>query len=475
MGILRRLFGSRQPLAAVEQKSSPVFAEIGRSASAGTRNTADRYWQYSAEGYELCPIVRQCVSLKATNVTAFAWRLLTPDGEEVTDHPILELLRRPNVTQTEIEFWEQVLLFLDCGGGAPLHASGANMRHEPVGPGAAASRPGLVSELYTYRPDQVEIFTGRTGVPAKYEWSGGGQRVTFPVDPITGNSVIRIMRHANARGGDPYRYGTPPIQTAAMNIDMYNEATRWNKNLLLNKAQPPGYWGPTDGNAYTVDQVRQINQMIAEEFAGSDNAGHTPFVGSMEWHSTGLGPEDMSFRDTVEHASREIAKSFGVPSLMLGIPGDNTYSNYEKALEAFWTQTMLPLGQRLLDTLNAWLVPMWDPSMRLDIDRDQIVALEPVRAAKWDQVKSADFMTINEKREAVGLPPIDTPEADELMVPANVLPLGMDTAGIEELQDGLRAAGYTEGNVQAFAAKLAMLDPQAKAVGCTHSRGGGVT
>jgi phage portal protein BeeE len=35
-------------------------------------------------------------------------------------------------------------------------------------------------------------------------------------------------------------------------------------------------------------------------------------------------------------AAREIALALGVPPMLLGIPGDNTYSNYQEATRSFW-------------------------------------------------------------------------------------------------------------------------------------------
>jgi hypothetical protein len=44
-------------------------------------------------------------------------------------------------------------------------------------------------------------------------------------------------------------------------------------------------------------------------------------------------------------AAREIALAFGVPPMLLGIPGDNTFANYQEANRVFFRQTVLPLAQ----------------------------------------------------------------------------------------------------------------------------------
>jgi phage portal protein BeeE len=93
--------------------------------------------------------------------------------------------------------------------------------------------------------------------------------------------------------------------------------------------------------------------------------------------------------------------------MLLGIPGDNTFSNYQEANRSFVRQTVLPLATRVGNALAQWLSPQFGDGVRLVIDTDRIDALSPDRTALWDRVTRAPFLTLNEKREAVGYAPID--------------------------------------------------------------------
>ena len=105
-------------------------------------------------------------------------------------------------------------------------------------------------------------------------------------------------------------------------------------------------------------------------------------------------------------ASREIALAFGVPPLLLNIPGDNTYANYQEANRALWRLTLLPLLEKTVCGLNHWLVDNFGDGLAIDIDRDAISALQAERTAAWERVGNAHFLTVNEKRRAVGLEPL---------------------------------------------------------------------
>ena len=68
---------------------------------------------------------------------------------------------------------------------------------------------------------------------------------------------------------------------------------------------------------------------------------------------------------------------------------------------------MLPLASRVGCALAQWLAPVFGQDLRLAIDTDRIDALAADRAALWERVTMAPFLTINEQRAAVGYGPIE--------------------------------------------------------------------
>ena len=61
---------------------------------------------------------------------------------------------------------------------------------------------------------------------------------------------------------------------------------------------------------------------------------------------------------------REIALAFGVPPLLLGLPGDSTLANHAEANRAFWRLTVIPLVSRSMRAVAAWLAPAWGEALR---------------------------------------------------------------------------------------------------------------
>jgi len=53
--------------------------------------------------------------------------------------------------------------------------------------------------------------------------------------------------------------------------------------------------------------------------------------GDFDWKEMGLSPKDLDFIEGKNLSSREIAQAFGVPPMLVGVPGDSTFSDYREA------------------------------------------------------------------------------------------------------------------------------------------------
>ena len=124
--------------------------------------------------------------------------------------------------------------------------------------------------------------------------------------------------------------------------------------------------------------------MIDEQFSGAGNAGRPMLLeGGLDWKEMSLNPKDMEFLEGKHSAARDIALAFGVPPQLLGIPGDNTYSNYERG-QARLLDGHRPAAARLdrWTRFNRWLTPLYGDDLFLWYDEEMIPALEPLRQAE---------------------------------------------------------------------------------------------
>ena len=192
---------------------------------------------------------------------------------------------------------------------------------------------------------------------------------------------------------------------------MHNAAASWSKALLDNSARLSGalvYAGA--GGALSDEQFERLKTELDENFYGARNAGRPLLLeGGLDWKALSLSPKDMDFAAAKSDAAREIALAFGVPPLLLGLPGDNTHSNYQEANRAFWRQTIIPLVKRTQKSFEAWLALSY-PGASFAANLDGLEALAAERESEWRRVGAADFLSDDEKRTALGYAPVNSSE-----------------------------------------------------------------
>jgi HK97 family phage portal protein len=383
-------------LRASEEKASRTARLIALESGGRPRWTPRDYAALAREGYARNAIVYRAVRLIAESVGALSFVLYEGTAERDV-HPLLDLIRRPNPRQDGASFLESIASHLLLAGNAYIEAVGIG--------GIGGEGDAQVRELYTLRPDRMKLVPGADGWPQAYDYTVAGSSVRFDQ-----SAMLPPILHLTFFNPLDDHYGLSPLEAAAVAVDTHNAAAAWNKALLDNAARPSGalvYDGP-DGAALSALQYERLKNEFAEHYQGMSNAGR-PLVleGGLDWKPMSLSPGDMDFLNAKHAAAREIALAFGVPPMLLAIPGDNTYSNYQEANRVFWRQSVLPLAGRIACALTHWLSPVFGDALMLAADTDRIEALSPDRAALWERVSKAPFLSVNEKRLATGYGPVE--------------------------------------------------------------------
>jgi HK97 family phage portal protein len=253
----------------------------------------------------------------------------------------------------------------------------------------------------------MKVVPGKDGWPEAYEYSANGATVRF--EQQSGEPVAPIL-HLRLFNPTDDHYGLSPLEEAASSIDIHNAAAAWNKALLDNAARPSGalvYTGAGGEANLSEDQFERLKRELEDSYQGKANAGR-PLVleGGLDWKPLSMSPKEMEHIEARHEAAREIALAYGVPPMLLGIPGDNTFANYAEANRTLWRQTVLPLVARTAEAVSQWLGAGFSQELRLGYDVDRIEALSQEREALWSRIERARFLTINEKRAAVGYGPL---------------------------------------------------------------------
>ena len=393
------------------QKNSNMMGYFG----VGTQDAKTyKYQDLAKEGYLKNAIVYRCVNEISKGASAVPFVIKA--GEQIVEqHPLIDLLNRPNPLQSYSEFFNSLFGYVLLSGNAYILKVGGIT--------------GTPKELHQLRPDRINIKGNGNAIPDKYEYIINGTiQQTYEVDQENGFSEVKHVKLWNPL--DDY-YGLSPMSAAAVEVDQFNMSSKHNINLLQNGARPSGavIFKPQDDAGFAVNltesQRQQLLTDLNNRFSGSGNAGRPMLLeGDFDWKEMGLSPKDMDFHRLKNMATTDIALCFGVPSQLVGVPDAQTYANVAEARLALYEETIIPHLRKISSDLNEWLVPMFDDRLRLEFDIDSIPALAERKKKTYENVTSAvreGIMTRNEAREIIGLQPVDG--ADDLYISATLFPL----------------------------------------------------
>lgn len=339
-------------------------------------------------GYTGNPVGFRCVKLLAEAAAALPL-VLQGAGQRYEAHPVLALLGNPNPAQGRAELLEALYAQLLLTGNGYLELVTDDL--------------GAFAELHVLRSDRMSLIPGADGWPVAYDYTVGGRKHRFDV-----NGPLTPICHVKSFHPQDDHYGFSPMQAAAQAVDVHNAASRWSKALLDNAARPSGaivYRGAEGQGSLSTDQYDRLVSEMESHHQGARNAGRPMLLeGGLDWKPMGFSPSDMEFQQTKESAAREIALAFGVPPMLLGIPGDATFANYQEANRALYRLTVLPMATRVVASLAEWLSRFTGETLDLRPDLDQVPALAIERESQWRRVAEADFLTDAEKRALLGLP-----------------------------------------------------------------------
>jgi HK97 family phage portal protein len=348
------------------------------------------YGALAREGFARNPVVHRCVRMIAEAAAGIPLAV-TVDGAPAPDHPLARLLAAPNPDQTGHELMEAFHGYLQVAGNAYLLAT------------TLGEAPGA---LHALRPDRTRVIPGPRGWPVGWvHGPPGAGGSTFLRDPATGGSPVLHLKLFHPADD---HYGLSPLEAAAAAVDIHNAGGAWNKALIDNAARPSGalvFQGRDGTDRLTGEQFDRLKAELERVHTGPSGAGRPLLLeGGLDWKPMSLTPADMDFQEARNGAAREIALAFGVPPMLLGIPGDNTYANYREANLAFWRQTVLPLVAKTARALTVWLGARYPDRPDIAPDLEAAPALQSEREALWSRLETASFLTVAEKRRAAGLP-----------------------------------------------------------------------
>lgn len=350
--------------------------------------TDRNYINLAEESYVKNVIANRCISIITKSASSVPLKIRNKKTNKILqEHKLIDLIKKPNPSSNKNIFFETIYSHKLIAGNVYIRMLKNN--------------ENIPQELYILRPDRITIIAGNTDIPLAYKYRFNNNETIFKVDQLTGESDILHIKNFNPIND---WYGLSQVEPASYSIDQHNEASKWNQAILQNGAKPSGALIVKNDNFLTNDQFTRLKEQLNNEFSGSENAGKPMLLeGGLDWKEISLSPKEMDFLEMKHSTARDIALSFGVPSQLIGIPGDNTYSNMSEARLFLWEQTILPNIDIILSSLNNWLVPLFDKDLEIFYDKNDIIPLSVRKENFWNIINNSDFLTNEEKKKILSI------------------------------------------------------------------------
>lgn len=330
-------------------------------------------------------------------------------NEIIEDHPVIELLRRPNKYQTWSNFIHGIVGFYYLHGNVYIQKTNKQ-------------RP---KELHLLKPDRVEINVSEENPDeiVSYTYTLGDE--VYEIDP---ELILHIKAFNPLSGGEDDLYGRSPLASASKSIIMNNRAKDWNISLIENNARLSGALVTKEKLPEKVKQ--ELRKMINEIYSSPENAGRPILLeGGLDWKEMSLRPVEMDWTNVLKISASEICLVLGIPESLLHESANSSYATYRIALKDFYYHTVIPLLKKILENLNVWLVVGYGSNFELTFDIDSIPALSEDAIEVWDRViraRLAGILSKNEARRFLAQPDV---EDDDFYTPVNVYTSDVEKSG----------------------------------------------
>lgn len=306
------------------------------------------------------------------------------DVEEITNHPVLDLLDNPNPhwSGTEMILLDQ--RFLELTGNAFNHV---------------VTSGGEPSELWPMFAQYVQVVVDDRNFVVG--WFYG--RESSIVEPFDADEVIQ---HRFPSIHNPY-YGQSWVSSILANAVHYNQTMQAQTTLMENDARPD--YAILAKSPLSKEQTEALELKIDEKHRGPDKKRRPLFLSGSDYSIIPLSfsPEDLAIIEQLKWDRDTIAAASGVPVSMLTVEDVNR-SNAAEGNIQYLRSTIMPRLALRADVLTTKLLPMYgyEPGEAWFAYDNPVPEDEEREARIVASLVSGGIITPNEARAEQGLEPI---------------------------------------------------------------------
>jgi HK97 family phage portal protein len=313
---------------------------------------------------------------------------------EITDHPFLTLMNKPNQFTSYFELLYKINTYLDLTGNSFLYIE-KNKLGMPIG-------------LYCLPTELVKIKPSKNLYVEDYYLYNDNKIIKLGVD-----NVIHIKRF------DPANifFGKSPLAACEASFNMREFMDNYEVQMFANEGRPSGIV-TTDQVVVGTNGWEKIKGVLQNEIGGLGNVGKIAVLDNgFKYEQISLTPRDLEAIEGRRMTASEIRNAYGQTDALYDSSANRSTS--DTADYMFRKDAILPRLILIQNKLNNVLVPMFDENLFMLFD-NPVPIDQDKQAKRLCSFVSGGIYTPNEARMEVGKERKEGTHADELLIPVNL-------------------------------------------------------
>lgn len=321
------------------------------------------------------------------------------DREEIFEHEILELLKRPNGALKGKQMRRLHFSYMNFTGESYELMMKGDKPFEPA-------KGKLPDSLHVLPAHLVEFKLGATYSQSTVKFDNNDY-------PITA-----VMRDLNPDPRSPY-YGQSIITAAAATIDTDEQMKDWNRRFFANNARPGLIFSTKE--EMSEESYKRWKQQFADEHVGTDNAYKNLLVENGEAKPYMVSQQDLDFLASRKFTRDEIFAMFQVSPAVVGMVENANRSIMDGAIYTHTINNVMPRIEDWVELQNTSWIQVFDPTLELDF----VSPVPEDKAAKLNEAEKGTnkWMTIDETREQYGMEPLPNHLGEQIYAQGTLAPL----------------------------------------------------
>jgi HK97 family phage portal protein len=329
--------------------------------------------------------------------------LVDADGNVVEQHPLLDVLKRPNdrmKLKTFLYAWATNYLVF---GDAFVYAKKALGKDR-----------GKIAEMYIMSGQEVNIQKGNENNIIKGVFINGEIHETITPGEYFQSFIYNLDSTS--------LYGFSPLIAAAYDVQLLKSGKERLNTSLTNGGVSAIITPARDRDGFVVPQTADA---VEDELNSKKNINKNKFFRqAIEVHQLGNTPVDLSILDSGKESVTALCFAYGIPVDLYY--GQSKYENAKEAKKSLYESAAIPLLEQFLEDFHYFaMVDRSGKTPKIDTELEKLHFI--INTDKVDVLKSNPTemlqaynlagATLNEKRDLLGLAEIDEDYANEPMIP----------------------------------------------------------